>query len=262
MRIWNLRLNLDELNAINLVGLSESIRSDLWTGLVYGCNGLELPEGASKHLQATFELGSAWRQEAEAHSERMSQGGRSSVESRRAKHGTAQPSKLVRTSLELPPEGSPNQSNIEYLESINNNPETEKASSPQGARPPRQRKSVSSIPDEFLKDLNVLCEDWPSKFVGSDGKVQPLRNWSDPADLWEAMGKYFPQDDKALMIKCGLVYLDQIMPPPEPGDLRPPKPPAFCAAMRNFYGPQKAYWKNHKAAARERMEERNDDNQP
>ena len=252
MRIWNLRLNLDELNAANLSGMTDQIRSELWLGLVYGCNGLDMPEGSSKHLRSTFEIGSAWRGEALAHQEKMSLGGKASAENRKQKTGTAQPTK-PRSTFEAPSEGSSNQSTIYNLQSTNQQPE--KASSPSRARGPRKPKKQIHIPEEYLKDLQVICDDWPRRSKKQEGGYQDLRIWTDPADLWEAMTKNFPNDDPALMIKCGLVYLDQILPEPSEFDLRKPEPPSFCYAMMNFYGPKMAYWKLKKEAARAKMEE-------
>lgn len=133
-------------------------------------------------------------------------------------------------------------------------PETEaetKAEAEKDAPTKRMKtaKPKSSVPAQHLDDLNVLCSDWPRFFVGDRGK-QVLRVWSDPADLWDAMNKNFPSDDPALMIKCGLVYLDQILPEPGSYDLRNPAPPKFCCSMMNFYGPKFAYWKLHKEKAR------------
>ncbi len=224
MRIWNLRLNLDELNALNRTGMTEAIRSDLWIGLVYGCNGLDLPEGASKHLRATFELGSAWRQEAEAHSERMSQGGKSSVESRKAKHGTAQPPKVVRTSLELPSEGSPNQSTIYNLQSTNNNPKTEKASSPSRARSVK-KEEIPPLPEELLSFLETLTRDWPRK--SHDGRrVTILR----PKDTWDKICKNRGDDDPKIPVNAALAYLDT-------------NPTSYVIGMDNFFGKDRKYTK-------------------
>ena len=235
-RLWNLRLNLDELNALNLVGMSEQIRSDLWTGLIFGCNGMELPEGVSKYLQSGFELGSAWRAEAEDHVERMASGGRASAQSRKAKHGTAQPSKVVRSTIEAPSEGSLNQSTIYNLESNTTNKPT---------KPRKAKKDTTQIPAEFLEALTGLCKNWPSFNTGSDGEKSDLRKWTDPVDLWEAMVKNFPNDDKKLMINCGLVHLTNIKPKREFDK------PGFAYAMCNFYGPKQAHWKKLKGAVEE-----------
>ena len=71
-------------------------------------------------------------------------------------------------------------------------------------------------------------------FAGLEGK-----------DLWDAMNKYFPDDDKKLMINCGLVYLEKINPVKG-------KPCEGARAMKNFYGPTEAYWKFEKEAVEER----------
>ena len=244
-RIWNLRLNVDEFNSVYGSAYTDAERSLVLTGLFAGINSGTPPEQCSRFVLDAFTIARAWREEAEQHLERKSRAGKASAESREKRFGGANPrlncEQDVNT-VQVVLEQNVNQSTIP-------NPLTV-----QPPTPPKKKKDRSSIPEEFRHDLEVLCSDWPSKSKKKEGGFQALRKWTDPPDLWEAMTKYFPNDDPALMIKCGLVYLDEILPEPGEFDLRQPEPPAFCYAMCNFYGPKLAYWKLKKEAARAKME--------
>lgn len=100
MRIWNLRLNLDEFNGLVGSAFTTHDRSDILQGMIVGVNGGELPEDCSKVVRRSFEVCSRWRQEAEGYTLNQSNAGRASVQARKARLGTAQPSKVVRTEPE------------------------------------------------------------------------------------------------------------------------------------------------------------------
>lgn len=117
------------------------------------------------------------------------------------------------------------------------------------SKPRKAKKDTTKIPAEFLGVLTDLCKNWPSFNTGSDGEKSVLRKWTDPVDLWEAMVKNFPNDDKRLMINCGLVHLANIKPKREFDK------PGFAYAMCNFYGPKQAHWKKLKGAVQEAFAE-------
>lgn len=214
-RIWNLRLNIDELNAVFGMAFSDSDRSDTLIGLFLGCNGGEIPEGSSKVVRRGFEVGSAWRLEAEAHQERMSMGGRASAESRRAKAGTAQPSKVVRSTFE----GSSNQSTI-Y------NPQSKEVPpTPKGKAARKVKDQPIPIPDNLLPFLEELQASWPRR--NHDGKrVTILR----PVDMWDKICKNRQTDDPRVCINAGLFYLEG-------------KPTSYIIGMDNFFGQARKYTK-------------------
>lgn len=245
-----LHMNLDEFNAVCGSAFTESERSALLGGLQLGCNGGCLPEGASNSLRSGFEVASGWRANADGFKAKSSEGGKKSAENRKLKYGTSNP-KGVRRDFEV---GSEVGFVDTTKQSLIPNPLSLNPTSP--PQPPKRRvkKDTSQIPTDLLQGLGVLCSDWPRFSQKPDGPRQDLRLWSDPVDLWEAMCKYFPLDDKALMVKCGLVYLDKIIPITDGPDPRPQTPPAFAYAMANFYGPKLAYWKNFKEDAQKTME--------
>lgn len=238
-------MNLDTFNSGYAALDNDQERAEFVSGLYKGMNGGKVKDDCSDPMSVGFAIGEEMRKEAEGFRERSVENGakrKSNRNDQTVDHEVYQTVDLTCT-----------QSTIHNPQSTIQQPE--KASSPSRARGPRKPKKQIHIPEEYLKDLQVICDDWPRRSKKQEGGYQDLRIWTDPADLWEAMTKNFPNDDPALMIKCGLVYLDQILPEPNEFDLRDSEPPSFCYAMMNFYGPKMAYWKLKKEAARAKMEE-------
>jgi hypothetical protein len=125
MRTWNLRLNLDELNALAVSSFTDQERIDAFHGLVLGCNAGTLPEQCSNGVRRSFEIGLSWRHEAEGFKDRKAKAGKVSAETRKAKFGTAQPPNSVRTD----PERCPNQTTNHKPQT--SNPENNKPTDPQ-----------------------------------------------------------------------------------------------------------------------------------
>lgn len=104
MSLWNLRMNLDELNSLLAKCYCDTDRAQAFQGLVIGANGGAIPElepedtsevsskTLRKSLRAGFEVGSKWRVEAEQFREKQRLGGKRSAETRAATYGSAQPS--------------------------------------------------------------------------------------------------------------------------------------------------------------------------
>ena len=230
-------MNLDTFNSGYAALDTDQERAEFVSGLYKGMNGGKVKDDCSDPMSVGFAIGQEMRLEAEGFRERSVENG--------AKRKSNRNDQMVDHKVHQTVDQTCTQSTIYNPQSTNVLP----------PKSPRKKKDNSSIPEEFRHDLEVLCADWPSKSKKKEGGFQALRKWTDPPDLWEAMTKYFPNDDPALMIKCGLVYLDEILPEPSEFDLRKPEPPSFCYAMCNFYGPKLAYWKLKKEEARAKMEE-------
>jgi hypothetical protein len=117
---------------------------------------------------------------------------------------------------------------------------------PKGGRKKPLGGTSSQIPEDLKGRLEQLCSSWPRRGYNTRKEIYDCRVWSDPQDLWDAMNKYFPDDDKLLMIRCGIVYLEKINP-------KPGVPCENAKAMKNFYGPTEAYWKFEKEAVEEKL---------
>lgn len=238
-RIWNLRLNLDEFNAVYGAAFSDYDRSQLLIGLFIGCNNGSMPEDTSKILRTAFEVGYGWRQEAEGYRSAKSEGGKKSAASRKEKYGSNQPpqkdknfedtSKILRGF----PEQTSNQSPIP-------NPLTNTPLPPKGEKKV-PGKNVGPVPPELSESLGKLISLWPRFFL-KDGSKIPLPGLTKAQDLYERMRHFFPKDDVAEMIQCGFKHLQGDDGPQNEWDFTPKQKTGYTIAMNNFYG-QQARWK-------------------
>lgn len=74
-RTWNLRLNLDEFNALAASVYTDIDRALLFQGMTLGFNGGECPIGVPSAFARAYQLGADARQEAEAFRTKMGQNG-------------------------------------------------------------------------------------------------------------------------------------------------------------------------------------------
>lgn len=161
-RFWNLRLNMDLFNGAYMKLRSDSERLEYFLGWHLGCLDGELSEGDSKAFEAGFSVGRGMLDEAKAFSEKQSQRGQASAESRRAKLGTAQPNRTsdrteARTSVEPVFEESSNQSTIHNPQSTNE--QTNK---------PSKRQSK---PSGFSAEAEMLYLAFPKKAAPDKAKA-------------------------------------------------------------------------------------------
>lgn len=98
-RIWNLRLNLDDFNSEYLKARNDSDRLSFFLGFHLGCMGGTISESDPKQFEAGFVIGIGMFRKAEELSKINSKGANTSVDVRRRKYGTAQPSPSVRSSV-------------------------------------------------------------------------------------------------------------------------------------------------------------------
>jgi hypothetical protein len=98
-RIWNLRLNLDDFNSEYLKARNDSDRLSFFLGFHLGCMGGTISESDPKQFEAGFVIGIGMFRKAEELSKINSKGANASVDVRRRKYGTAQPSPSVRSSV-------------------------------------------------------------------------------------------------------------------------------------------------------------------
>lgn len=247
-RFWKLQINLDTFNSAFAALDTDSERGEFLLGLSRGMNGGKVKDDCSDPMSVGFAIGSEMRQEAEGFRQAAAING----SKRKSNENDRVVDQEVNPTVDHPghPICNPISNNLN-----NNNPETPKASSASRPRKAAVKKDVSQIPPELLIGLQDLCRDWPRWSIRDDGDRQDLRAWSDPVDLWNQMVKHFPDADKALMVECGLAYLDGFLPPPSKYDRKTFVAPKFTYAMTNFYGPVKHHWDKFKEAARTRMEE-------
>jgi len=97
-RTWNLRMNLDEFNALVSSLFADDARALALQGLSLGCNRGPCPDGAPDPFRRAWEIGSGWRSEAECFIEKKKDAGSASAKARREKYGSSQP--LARTGYE------------------------------------------------------------------------------------------------------------------------------------------------------------------
>lgn len=224
-RIWNLRLNLDEFNALVGMAFSETDKANTLNGLMAGLNGASLPEGCSSGVRAAFEVASRWRQEAEGFVNSQSIAGKASAEARKKKFGSAQPPKVVRTGFEQ----ASNLTTIHNPQSINDNPPTEKEPSPQKrARLTRKQKVDNlSYPKEAVGVIRELDAIWPTVV----GDRQILWDANLAASRVTDILNSNPQITPETLICAGKNYLQNLAK--EPDGLK------YVSALHFFFGPGK-----------------------
>lgn len=146
-KIWNLRLNLDELNRVKGRFFSDSAKLHVFEGMVFGCSGGEdLPIDAPEPFRAGWEVGHAMFLEAAAFHETQAEKGRKSAASRAQKHGTAQPTRFEHGSTDSRTrfDYSPNLTTIDNRQSTNH----ERQTNPPGVPPNEKTSPVrTALPD-------------------------------------------------------------------------------------------------------------------
>lgn len=213
-RIWNVRLNLDEFNMLMALAGSQMGRSEVMDGLFAGFNGIPIPEGERTLMfMKGHQVGSEARAEAEGHVEKMSQRGKVSAESRKARFGTSQPnarSSSVRTDAEQ----MPNQSN---------NLQSTRTTTPKPPRGIAKKGETTPIPADLLPFLEHVTAKWPRK--SHDGRrVTVIR----PVDAWDKICKNRGTDEPKVPINAALAYLES-------------NPTEFVIGMDNFFGVARKY---------------------
>ena len=240
-RTWNLRLNLDELNALAMSLFSDQERIDAFQGLVLGCNAGTLPEQCSNGVRRSFDIGLGWRHEAEEFRDRKSKGGKASVDFRREKFGTAQPSNSVRTE----PEQCSNQSTIHNPLILNpsiDKPEEQSPSAPvvplKAKKPKEKKVRITALKPDSIEAFNEawacipptrrvidkIINDWVNEPVPKGSRFKAEENFqaivdsghATPYELYAAIHAYVNEDAN---VKKG-----------------------FYQHVSTFYGPEKATW--------------------
>lgn len=93
-RAWNLRLNLDEFNALAVSLYADADRALALQGMTLGANGGSLPEGVPEAFRRGWNLGTRMHQEALEYQALQAERGRASAEKRRQSTGSAQPQRF------------------------------------------------------------------------------------------------------------------------------------------------------------------------
>lgn len=91
MRVWNLRLNLDEFNSLAASLYADQDRALAMQGMGLGANGGSLPSGAPDSFRRGWDLGRKMHSEALEFQAQQAERGRSSAAKRRQANGSAQP---------------------------------------------------------------------------------------------------------------------------------------------------------------------------
>jgi len=119
-RAWNLRLNLDEFNALAVSLYADADRALALQGMTLGANGGSLPEGVPDALRRGWNLGARMYQEALEYQALQAERGRASAEKRRQSTGSAQPQRSeppFEPALEPPFDDSSNLTTIDNRQS-------------------------------------------------------------------------------------------------------------------------------------------------
>lgn len=151
-RIWSLRLNLDDFNSEYLKLRNDGDRFAFFLGFHCGCMNGDLAESDPKPFESGYGIGSAMHSKALALSQANAGSAKSSVDTRRLKYGTAQPSK--RTPSERSSERSGNaQANAERsperLSSLTIEPSNDVTREPKTKKP--KSESFSAGAEEIYK---------------------------------------------------------------------------------------------------------------
>lgn len=173
-RIWNLRMNLDEFNAINASLLDGAECELAWRGLAAGMNGAAMRSDAPVAWVKGFELGASMRQEADDYRERMRELG-SAGGSAKAANTTP---KDDNTTLDLAcatPCATPDAIACGMGNPLPN-PQSTILSLKSTPLPPKRGKRsrgeiILSYGEETKEVVNTLLEEWP-EIDGANRKIQ------------------------------------------------------------------------------------------
>lgn len=201
MRIWNLRLNLDEFNALYGVAFTPDDRSQVLMGLFVGCNGGDLPEDTSKLVRRGFEVSSVWRSEAEGYALAKSEGGKTSAKIRQSKYGTPQPSKSPRTEVEdtsksprTDPEPIPNPQSFDLYNPQEKDMSPSAPCSPSGKvkkeKPPKKIRTTALKP-ESQECFGFLWAEFPKSHNKWDQETKCYKDYPlDPGSKFKAEERF------------------------------------------------------------------------
>lgn len=158
-RTWNLRLNLDEFNALVASLYSDADKALAIQGMMLGANCGALPEGTPPAFRRGWDLGNRMHKEAAAFQEAQAERGRASAEKRRERTGSAQPHKdasrtTVRTPLEPP---------FEPPFEPNNNPQSTIQETAIQQQPARTARDVLRSSAERREQAEAIYQAYPRR---------------------------------------------------------------------------------------------------
>ena len=259
-RIWNLRLNLDTLNALYTTAYTDGLKGEAFTGLMIGLNGGLIPEQCSSIVRSSFDIGCEMRAEAMSYVKSKAEAGKKSAERRKGLTGSSRPTphEHCSSSVRTDPEQCSNsvqgvfeecsrsvrtnlQSTIYNLQSNNS---TNESAAPKRAA---KRKEMPTPPEDLIPFLVEIISRWPKKTVYKNSSGQPYRvdvgRLATPQHLWSRILKFCPGEDPKLAMNCAFVYLEEREKVPVVALDGKDYPPNICF-MTNFYG-EKGLWKTY-----------------
>lgn len=199
-RTWNLRLNLDEFNALVASLYADADRALALQGMTLGANGGALPEGTPSAFSRGWELGHRMHDEAQAFQAAQAERGRASAEKRRERTGSAQPQRGADRSGSDPAPEPPFEPPFEPAPEPNHNPQSSIEQStndnrvppvpPRGKRAPRGAFVPPSVDEAkaFAGEIGFAdVERWFDHYRSNGWKVGKvpmvdwracMRNWS------------------------------------------------------------------------------------
>lgn len=207
MRTWNLRLNLDEFNALAMAAFSDQDRSDILRGLVLGCNAGTPPEQCSLLVQRSFTVGLSWRQEAEDFKGLKALAGKASAEARQNKLGTANPRanrEQVVNGVPTDREQAVNQSTIHNPLILNPLNDKQPPTPLPGGK--RKRRKATDIIQGFSEDVkrvvSTLAPLWPTE--GTEERTSP----TSPQDFCQRIAEILEAgNDADVLIQAAKDYI-------------------------------------------------------
>lgn len=199
-RTWNLRLNLDEFNALAASLYTDADRALVLQGLSLGINGGDLPQGAPASFLKGWEMGHGMRSEAERFRDVQSERGRSSAEKRRERNGSAQPIKPGQSRTEPEPPFEPVfEPPLEPPVEPNHNPQStilkttnDKPIPPTPQRGNRAGRATAPTEDEWVAYCTKTWPDWHPTCAAESWAYYQAKGWrigSVPVRDWQAAAR-------------------------------------------------------------------------
>ncbi len=176
VRIWNLRINLDEFNSVLGGVFTDQDRALVLLGLGLGFNGGMCSNSVPSSFRSGWEVGYEARKEAESFQQKKSNAGHTSVEERKKKYGTAQP----RTQLEH------NSNTVQTLPEPIPNPQSlnPKTNNPQSDPSPSAQNMVKEKKPSKPKNRNFAIA---ALEMSEADETQAMRVW----EAWPKTGWNF-----------------------------------------------------------------------
>lgn len=227
-RTWNLRLNLDDFNALTSSLYADADRALVLQGMSLGLNGGALPDGAPSAFCRGWELGHGMRVEAEEFRTAQAERGKSSAAKRLERNGTAQPRKPVGSRTEFEPPFEPMlEPVLEPPVEPNHNPQSTiplttndkplPPVSPQGGKRERAPRFVPPTEQEWVEYCTTTWNDWhqicAAEFwayyqgIGWKMRAGPVRDWKATARTAHGnarqWGKLQPQTQQQFVRRPG-----------------------------------------------------------